>query len=121
MVRVLIGDDNKGLRDSLVNYLNLVCKVEVEEFASGEALIERAKTLNYAAVFTDYDYGIEGIINGIDVVRQIRMYNPDVPIYLVTGEFDAEEKFGSTPGLTGIILKIEGIEKIEKVLKNLKY
>lgn len=119
MVKLLLGDDSASARDTLHDYLFYCEDINVETFESGEALVERARdgTKDYNWIMTDFDYEENGKLNGIDVVREIRKFDPETPIYLHTGEVMAQEKYGTEPGLTRIINKSEGIEKIVEILK----
>jgi len=116
MARVLLGDDSSSVLDCIKDYLEIWGNYDVEIFSTGEELVARAGNPNYDAVLSDFDYG-SGRMNGLEVVATIREHNPDVPIYLVTGEPDAE-KYASTQGLTGVIPKGEGLDKILEVLSS---
>ncbi len=104
MIRILLGDDSADVRDSLERYLSLAGGLEVEVFETGEELVERARRGDYDGIVTDYNYG-RGKITGLEVVKQIRKFNTSSPIYLHTGEIEAEKIYGSTPGLTGVLGK----------------
>jgi len=117
MVKVLLGDDQPQVRSTISDLCEYIIQIEIETFETGEQLVDGAKTGRYDLIVTDFNYGLG--INGIEVIRWIREFNPEVPIYLLTGEHNAQEKYGSTQGLTGIISKFN-LSKLEEILNQLK-
>ena len=117
MARILLGDDSKSVTDTLKDQLEIFEGHQVETYATGEDLVARATQGDYAGIITDFDYNTNGL-NGLDVIAAIREFDQTNPIYLFTGEVDAERKYGSTPGLTAVISKSDGFDQVSKLFED---
>ena len=88
--RILYGDDNEQLRNSLARALRLR-NYDVDLVASPQDLIAKARANNYEAIVTDLEYSECGR-EGYDVLKQIRELRSLKVLYSgVSGfEFEAE-------------------------------
>ena len=80
-IRVLVIDDEKGLRDML-SYTLKRMKFEVTVAASGEEGVE-------AALASDFDVVVCDImmpgLDGIGVLERVKAAKPSLPVLMVTG------------------------------------
>ncbi|HKK01259.1 MAG TPA: response regulator, partial [Desulfuromonadales bacterium] len=79
--RILVVDDNAAIRDGVRRAL-CGCGFYVETFGSGALAIERMAENPFDLVITDLK--MPGM-DGIEVLRQIKSQQPDVPIVMITG------------------------------------
>ncbi|HLD43485.1 MAG TPA: response regulator transcription factor [Candidatus Nanoarchaeia archaeon] len=89
--KVIIADDSKELRESLVATMRLICKqngidAEFDQALDGKDLVERVLRGNYDLVFTDNHMAQ---LNGLRAIKQIRELNPTVPIYMLSSSSEA--------------------------------
>ena len=68
--RILYGDDNEQLRNSLARALKLR-KLEVDLASTPQELVTKARANKYHAVITDLDYTSEGR-EGYSVLKEIK-------------------------------------------------
>ena len=111
--KIIIAEDDEDLvllyQRFFGNY-----DVEVDSVSDGKSLVEMVKGGGYSLVLTDNGMPF---MEGMDAIREIRTFDPKVPIYMVSGNRDAESK-ALTLGATGFIYKPDFSKYvIDKVLK----
>lgn len=100
--RVIIADDIESFRKMIDRHVRSVRSgIEVEHVSSGEYLVKRVREGGYSLVLTDYDMG-QGI-DGITAIREIRTFDTETPIYMMSGSDVREEAL--RVGATGYIDK----------------
>jgi signal transduction histidine kinase/CheY-like chemotaxis protein len=115
--RVLVGDDEANVRQTLVELL-IALGNEVEEVGSGREILERFEPGRFDVVFTDL--GMPDM-SGWDVARAIRKRDRAVPIILVTGwgnqitTSEAEER-----GVTRVLAKPFTVQKVSSLLAEIQ-
>ena len=78
--RILIIDDDRILRKLYMHALEDT-PYQVDTAESGEAGLELFKEFNHDLIFLDLN--MPGM-NGLEVMRNVRTTDPEVPIYIVT-------------------------------------
>lgn len=81
MKRILVIDDDDGVRDSFIAALDYRDYAPVGT-ASGQAGVDSATALRPDLVFLDLN--MPGL-SGVETLAALRALYPDLPIYLVTG------------------------------------
>ncbi|MEO6462264.1 MAG: ATP-binding protein [Candidatus Eisenbacteria bacterium] len=82
--RILVVDDEAAVADVFRDYLELVGGHDVETCSSGRAALAAFDTFAPEVVLTDLNLDRE--MSGLDLMRQLKEVNPDVPVILVTGQ-----------------------------------
>jgi DNA-binding response OmpR family regulator len=77
---VLVIDDEEGIRKLFVRALEDT-PYQVDTAESGEKGLEMQRMVRYSLIFLDLT--MPGM-NGIEVLREIRMNDKNVPIYIIT-------------------------------------
>ena len=78
--RILVIDDEEGIRKLFVRALEDT-PYQVDTAESGEKGLEMQRKVKYSLIFLDLT--MPGM-NGIEVLREIRMNDKNVPIYIIT-------------------------------------
>ncbi len=84
--RVLIADDNKEMRDTVVRLLENDFEV-VAAVGDGRALVDAARKLDPDAAIVDISMPI---LNGIEAVAEIKKHNPNMKAIFLTVNEDAD-------------------------------
>lgn len=63
--------------------------LEIETVCNGENLVSSVKNGNYGLILTDNDMGSG--IKGLEAIKQIREFNPEIPIIFASG-YDVRDK-----------------------------
>lgn len=103
-VRIVIYEDNAHLRESLKSLLTLSGDYEVSaSFPDCSAVTEHVKQLKPDVILMDIDMPV---VNGIQAVRQIRTFNEEVQIIMLTVFDDNTHVFEAMyAGANGYLLK----------------
>jgi len=82
LLRVLIADDHPVIRRGIKHVLmEIVDRVEADEASKGCEVLERISKQRYDVVLLDITMPD---MNGIDVLKQIRMFQPDLPVLMLS-------------------------------------
>ena len=82
MIRVLVVDDDQGLRLSVKSALQHANRFEIDEAHDGLAGVEKIKTNNnYDVVLLDVDMPR---LNGLEALKQIKEHNPGIIVIMMT-------------------------------------
>jgi len=84
--RILIVDDQSGIRESMSDVL-LIEGYEVFTFENGFAAIEKSKDVSFDVAFLDIK--MPGI-NGVDTFRGIKRYSPETVVFMITANAEEE-------------------------------
>jgi DNA-binding response OmpR family regulator len=79
--RVLVADDEAGIRDLLAKTLALA-EYDVDLVPDGRAAIERLRIMPYDLLITDLK--MPGV-DGLAVIREARRLRSDIPVIIITG------------------------------------
>ena len=116
--RVLVGDDEANVRQTLVELL-IALGNEVEEVGSGREILDRFEPGRFDVVFTDL--GMPDM-SGWEVAHDIRLRDRTIPIILVTGwgnqigTREAEDR-----GVTRVLAKPFTVQKVSSLLAELQH
>jgi len=112
--KIIIADDSEGFRRLLVGIVQKISKdIEIDEVSDGTDLIQKVKENDYDAVITDNTM-IK--MDGLAAIERIRLFNKELPIYMVSGDFLIEKR-ALEKGATGFIDKFN-IEKLQDKLSD---
>lgn len=111
MVRVIIFDDHRDVRDSVELLLSTMQHMEFAAgFASCKDLIKEIELIRPDVVLMDIDMPV---MSGIDAVKLLRTRFPDLPVLMLTGFEDDEKVFDSIcAGANGYVLKNATMESL---------
>jgi len=84
--RVLVVDDHENIRFSFAEFLT-GGGFKVDSAETAEEAIELIRTVEHDAVFLDIFIGGD---SGIDLLREVKERNPNVPVIMVTGAPDVD-------------------------------
>ena len=101
---ILVIDDNEDIRKSFVLALKNT-EYQVDTARSGEEGIEKERIKGYDLIFLDLKMPV---MNGTEVLRQIRKTNKETPIYIITAfykEFFDELKIARQEGIEYELLR----------------
>ncbi|MBN2454382.1 response regulator transcription factor [Candidatus Woesearchaeota archaeon] len=101
MERVIIADDHEIVRNALVRLINDRYTEEVETVDDGEPLVEKVREGNYSVVITDERMKE---MSGLDAIFEIRKFNTEVPIIMV-----------SNSDIAGVAMSSGATEYLEKI------
>jgi DNA-binding NarL/FixJ family response regulator len=110
LIRLLLVDDHTLFRESLRRLLEHEPGVEISgDFATAEeALAAVREGLAFDAALVDYELQGAGYGNGLDLVRRMRLIQPDAKVLMVTAGMGAAELVRAVTELNaGIFLKTE--------------
>ena len=88
--RILIVDDEQGMRDSLTFMLESEGFINVQTSPNGEAALEKLDGQSYAVIVTDLEMPR---MNGYALMQEIQRRWPDIIVIAITG-------YGSTESAT---------------------
>ena len=88
-VKVFLVDDDDLLRDLLEMELLEQDDLTIETFATGESCIEHLGNKPDIIVL---DYNLDGVVptakNGIQILKEIKIYNSDIVVIMLSGQSD---------------------------------
>ncbi len=79
--RLLIVDDDEGMRDTLTDILEGTCYL-VEQAVHGEAALDKIRSQEIDLVLMDVRMPI---LDGVETLRRIRALRPCLPVILMSG------------------------------------
>lgn len=120
-MRILLVEDDQSTARSIelmLNHANYNCYLT----NMGEEGIDLAKLYDYDLILLDLDLPD---MNGMDVLRQIRMSRVDTPILILTGSDDTENKlrgfgFGADDYMTKPFNREELVARIQAIIRRSK-
>jgi CheY-like chemotaxis protein len=112
MVRVLIVDDNPGIRREIRRELESAGLEVCGEAADGLEAVEKAPAAKPDLVILDVAMPR---LNGIDAARELRKLQPELPVILHTLHADIIRSQGLPEGVAAVVAKGEPL--IPRVLK----
>jgi excisionase family DNA binding protein len=107
--RVLVVDDEEGIRDLLSRTLALA-EYEVETTADGRSALESIRNDAYELLIADLR--MPGM-DGLTLIREVKQINPHLPIIIITG-FSSESSAieAVNLGVAGYLTKPVGIPQV---------
>lgn len=103
-IRIIVADDHPIVRDGLVAILTTQDDFDIiAEADNGDDLIQKARQYTPDIILTDLEMPK---IDGVEAIKQIRMYLPDTQFVVFTA-FDTDERIVSAvqAGAKGYLLK----------------
>ncbi|MFK7844964.1 MAG: response regulator [Rhodothermales bacterium] len=108
LVQILAVDDEPGVRNVLANLLTLQGH-SVKVAASGHEALDRLNESKVDIVFTDH--GMPGM-NGRQLAQAIKQATPNMPVVLITGDTDFEEKLEEVNAVIGKPFHLDDLQKV---------
>ena len=108
LAHILAVDDEPGVRNVLANLLSLQGH-SVLVAASGHEALDHLNESKVDIVFTDH--GMPGM-NGRQLAQAIKQSSPDLPIVLITGDTDFDEKLEEVNAVIGKPFLLEDLQKV---------
>lgn len=82
IIRVLVVDDDQGMRDLLAQILGGAAGYHTATAADGVEALDRTRVEKYDIIFTDLTMPR---MNGMEFLKKIKMIDPEVPVVVITG------------------------------------
>lgn len=119
MLNILVVDDSVIIRKNLGTLLKELGHNVVGEAANGYDAIQMYKLKKPQLVTMDITMpGVQGVANGIEALKQIRQFDKDAQIIMITSHGEEELVLDAIEaGAKGYILKPINKEKISNILK----
>ena len=108
LAQILAVDDEPGVRNVLANLLALQGH-SVTVAASGHEALDHLNESKVDIVFTDH--GMPGM-NGRQLAQAIKQATPNLPVVLITGDTDFEEKLEEVNAVIGKPFHLEDLQKV---------
>jgi DNA-binding response OmpR family regulator len=119
MKRILVVEDHKEIRNLLSKFF-LLNGYEVDSVEDGDMAIRQIKEKRYDLIVTDY---MMPNIDGIDLLKKIKMDNPQLSILMISGS-GVEEVFFIKSGADAYLAKPLDLSRmkilVEKILNSKK-
>jgi len=109
--KIIIAEDHVIIREALVQLLGQKYDVDIDTVGNGDSLVERVRDNEYSVVITDNAMPKR---SGLSAGIQIRGFNQDVPIIMLSGSDIEEEALKA--GVTHYISKPYGGEELYPIL-----
>ncbi|MBI1931678.1 MAG: response regulator transcription factor [Ignavibacteriales bacterium] len=104
MIKIIIADDNKLIRDSLKKFLQSEKDLNiVAESDSPDEIVELIKTVDADILLLDFQFPNK---NGMEILKEVKSVNPDLNVIILS--MHLEEKYASNAmklGAKGYITK----------------
>lgn len=114
MVQVLLVDDHEEYRDRFGKILEEK-GYQVILAHGGEQALELLKKEDFDLVITDLQMPI---VNGVELLRNLRVMGKKTPIILMSTLIEEKEKKQyEKEGFCGVLSKVEFAEKIQELIK----
>lgn len=114
-IRIMIADDHTMFREGLKSLLQPDDEIEVvAEAEDGEICLEKMKETEIDILLLDIMMPRK---NGLQVLEEVRIQNPEVKVLIVTGHDEPEYLMWSVDhGAIGYVLKESGAEELKKAI-----
>ena len=117
MLKTLICDDEKTIREGLADYINMLkMPINIVKLVQdGQEAIDAVKTYLPDLIFIDINMPN---LNGLDAIKEILIYKPDTIVIIVSGYADFEyAKRAIDLGVFKYLLKPLNLSELELILK----
>jgi len=111
--RILVADDEQGVRALLVEVLELY-DYEIDVVENGVEAINLIDKRSYDLIITDY---MMPEMDGLELTRRIKAKYPYIPILIITGTGHVQDLLKS--GATACIMKPFEIDDLQSTIKNI--
>jgi len=111
ILRVIIFDDNKNVRESVAMLLSTTENMQlVAAFESCKNMLQQIELSKPDVILMDIEMPM---LNGIDAVKELRSKFPNLPVLMLTGFEEDEKVFASLcAGANGYVLKNASMESL---------
>ncbi len=114
-IRVLHADDDHSTLDAMRLNLHRL-GYDIHSVDSGTAALQRAQAEEFDVVLLDI--GMPGL-SGIDLLRQLRRTDSDLPVIMLTGMSGNDELFDSVnSGCNGFLEKPCSPDDVDKLIRD---
>lgn len=118
-MKILVVDDSVILRKAIINIFKEMGHEVIGEAGSGFEAIEDYKKLSPDLVTMDITMpGIQGVHNGVEALKQIKEYDSEANIVMVTSHGEEELVLDAIDaGAKGYVLKPVTKDKVKSILE----
>lgn len=88
--QIAIVDDDPSFRVMLKDYLISACDFNAELFPTGEEFLSKYKKDDKRIIILDYDFGNGNSLDGLSILKSIKLKNPNAHVIMVSGQDDIE-------------------------------
>jgi DNA-binding NtrC family response regulator len=88
--QIAIIDDDPSFSIMMKDYLMNNCDYNTELFENGESFLESYKRDDKRILILDYEFEQPNAINGLAILKKIKMVNPDAIVIIVSGQDSIE-------------------------------
>jgi len=114
--RILVVEDDSDLLQVLVDVFSPMCE-RVFAAANGEEAYKIVLSESVDLVISDVQMPI---MNGFDLLKKIKSYNPEIPIVLlVTGHADVDREMALNAGAADLLHKPFKFKELKKTIEAL--
>jgi DNA-binding NarL/FixJ family response regulator len=113
--RVIVFEDNKFFREGIVELISLMKDfIVINAHPNCNAILENLREDKPDIIFMDIQ--MPGL-NGIDAIKVVKNYNPNIKVIVQTVYYDDENIFAAIcAGANGYIIKSSNLEKYNEAL-----
>jgi hypothetical protein len=88
--QIVIVDDDPSFSIMLKDYLISACDFNAELFSNGEQFLSEYQKDDKRIIVLDYDFGKNNSLNGLSILKAIKLKNPYASVIMVSGQDDVE-------------------------------
>lgn len=88
--QIAIVDDDPSFSVMLKDYLISSCDFNAELFPNGEAFLSKYQKDDKRIIILDYDFGKGNSLNGLAILKAVKLKNPNAHVIMVSGQDDIE-------------------------------
>jgi two-component system response regulator HydG len=119
MIKVLVVDDDTGLRLTVASALRGAARFRVDEAFDGVNAVEKIKQQTFDIVILDVDMPR---LNGLEALKQIKEYDPRIIVLILTAYANIDDavravKYGAYNYLSKPIKGDELLQLVERALE----
>ncbi|MEY4594628.1 MAG: hypothetical protein RIQ47_1038 [Bacteroidota bacterium] len=88
--QIVIVDDDPSFSIMLKDYLISACDFNAELFSNGEQFLSEYQKDDRRIIILDYDFGKNSSLNGLSILKAVKLKNPYATVIMVSGQDDVE-------------------------------
>lgn len=117
MLRLLHFDDDDAIRLAVSGFLRRL-DIEVDEAATLAEARELVRSRSYDVLISDLDPGCGDTSEGLDFVRWVREWSPELPVLLLTGHDSHDIRSEAERlGVRNMLVKPHPLKELENALR----
>ena len=86
MFSVVLIDDDQLFREQMKDYLHSMNVSDVKTYSSGEDFLKTLNDDDKKFVVCDFDFGSTNLMNGLQVLEEIKKRNPGTPVIILSSQ-----------------------------------